>query len=65
MVAFKQPFIQPNLNVSETFPVPWVYLDFSLTKARGKGQCDSEAVCENPQSQNVSIHQILDSYLTK
>ena len=41
----------------------YLFLDFSQTKARDQGQSDPEAVCDTPQPQSVSIHQIWDSYL--
>ena len=42
----------------------YLFLIFSKTKARGQDQCDSEAVCDTQQPQNVTTHQILDFYLT-
>ena len=36
---------------------------FQKTKARGQDQCDTEAVCDTQQPQNVTTHQILDFYL--
>ena len=48
MVMFKQPFIQPNPNVSETFPVPWVCLVFHKPRP--------EARVSVTQTQYATIH---------
>ena len=36
MVTFKQTLIQQNTNVSETFPITWVFLDFSKPRPEAR-----------------------------